>query len=189
MLKEMSKKLLIIKLIPISFLVLLLFSACSGKRLYSVSISSDSGIIFDLLTKNCQSHNKETFKFTENQLLSLEKDVKNVLDILGCNFQNYIYKSNHNYFIIKINDDEIKIEESDDFRYVYNPNDFNAIQEGEYKGYVKEPYLDIPSEMSQYASILSFYKSLCIYLNTIDKKYFQDYFMYEYMLEYYISKI
>lgn len=172
----------------LSFIFISLFSGCSYEKLYTISYLDESEIITRLLIKNCYSSEGKEYKYTEKQLVALANDVKCILEISSCNLQNYIYKSNHKYYIIRI-EDEILTEESEDFRYVYNPTDFNAIQTGEYKGYIKVPYLDISSEIDSYASVLSFYKTIFFCLNKIDDKYLSDSNKYEYLFEYYLSKI
>lgn len=177
-----------IKLYTLLIFILVLFSGCKKEKLYSISILDDSEIISRLLQKNCYSFEGNEYKYTEKQLISFENDAKCVLEILNCNLQNYIYNSKHKYYIIKI-EDEIQTIESEEFMYVYNPTDFNAIQSGEHKGYVKTPYLDVALEIDIYARVLSLYKIVFEYLNKIDDKYLSDAGRYEYLFSYYLSKI
>ena len=189
MFKGIKYKIQITEFLFITIILITSFSSCARERLYLISNSGEHELISRLLTKNCYSSDRNEYKYTEKQLFALENDLKCVLEISVCNFQNYINKSNHNYYVIKIDNNEITAEERDDFRYVWKPEDFDAIQEGKYKGYIKQPYLNVPFEIDSYTRILSFYKSLCIYLKAIDNKYFPDYYRYEYMFEFYLSKI
>lgn len=172
----------------IILIVISLFFGCKYNKLYTISNFNNSAIISGLLKKNCHSIKENEYKYTEKQLVALLYDTKYVLDILSCNIQNYINKSDHKFYNIKIKD-EILTEESDDFQYVYKPEDFNSIKTGEYKGYIKKPYLNISLEIDSYANVLSLYKSIFVYLNKIDNKYLPDSNRYEYMFKYYLSKI
>lgn len=188
MLKQQKYMIQMTKLLALVSLISIFFSGCSHEKICTISNFDESEMISKLLNKNCYMSEGNEFKYTEKQLVALEYDVKCVLEILNCNLQNYIYDSKHKYYIVKI-EDEIQIEELEDFKYVYKPEDFCAIQSGEYKGYVKEPYLNISIEIDNYARLLSLYKTIFVYLNKIDNKYLSDASRYEYLFEYYLSKI
>ena len=102
MFKEIKYKLQITKSLFITIILITSFSSCARERLYLISNSGEYELISRLLTKNCYSSDKNEYKYTEKQLFALENDLKCVLEISVCNFQNYINKANHNYYVVKI---------------------------------------------------------------------------------------
>lgn len=86
-------------------------------------------------------------------------------------------------------ENQIEIEESTDFRYIWAPDDSDAIQSGKYKGYIKKPYLDEIMKINNFANLLSFYKSINFLRECNEKGFLPDYYKYEYMFIYYINKV
>lgn len=175
------------------FLILLIasftFSSCSFEKKYIITDNYDYNLISDLLAIHGQLSNNNDYILTQKQITELSEDLNLLLEISSCNLENYISKSNHNFYLVKIENNQINIEESTDFRYIWAPDDFDAIKNGQYKGYVKKPFLNESLEINNFTKLLSFYKSISLLRASDEKGFLPDYYRYEYMYIYYLNKI
>lgn len=180
---------LIIKVLCITFLTSFILSSCSREKEYLITDTSDYSLVGDLMRIHGKQAGDNKYSFTEDNLKFLLNDLKVVLEVYECNFNNYIYGSNIIYYNVAVENGSIDVKESSDFRYVWKPDDKNAISDGPYKGYIKQPYIDPVCAIQEYARIISFYKALCIYIEKIDSSYLSNYYRFEYLNDFYSDGI
>lgn len=189
MYRKMKVKLLKINIFLILLITSILFFSCSFEKKYVITDNYEYNLISDLLAIHGQLSTNNDYILTKKQMSELSGNLILLLEISSCNLENYISESNQNFYLVKIEDSQIKIEESTDFRYVWDPDGFDAIKDGKYKGYVKKPYLDEVLEISNFTKLLSFYKSINLLRTCDEKGFLPDYYKYEYMFLYYLRKI
>lgn len=180
---------LILKTLCIILLISFILSSCSREKEYLITDTSDFSLVGDLMRIRGKQTDDNKYSFTEDDLKLLLNDLKVVLEVYQCNFDNYIDGSNVVYNIVVIENDLVEVKESSDFRYIWKPDDINAISDGPYKGYIKQPYINPIVEIQQYARVLSFYKALCIYIERIDTSYLSNYYRFEYLNDFYSDGI